>query len=456
MASRWTPSSWRERPAEQQPVYRDPAAVEAALRVVRAMPPVVAPGEVEALRSQLAAVARGEAFLLQGGDCAERFVDCAPGPIESKVRVLLQMSLVLGWGAGLPIVRVARMAGQYAKPRSSDLEEVDGRAVPSYRGDHVNGHAPTDREPDPRRLVEASFRAAATLNYARALLEGGSAALHAPWAPGLRRGRDRNEHVEILARLHQALARGAREGLTPDGSLRKLPWYVSHEGLLLAWEEARTHRVGGRWYNLGAHTLWIGHRTRQLEGAHVEYFRGIDNPIGLKVGPGLDAPGLVRLLDRLDPDGEPGRITLVTRFGADHVGEALPPLVEAVRATGRSVVWSCDPMHGNTVTTGSGLKTRDVSRIRAELLQAIDIHERLGGRLGGVHLELTGEDVTECVGGPQGLTERDLPRSYETFCDPRLNYAQSLDLAFLLAARLARRPAHPGRSLPARLASPSA
>lgn len=456
MASRWSPSSWRERNAEQQPVYRDPEAVEAALQVVRSMPPVVSSGEVEALRAQLAVAARGEAFLLQGGDCAERFVDCAPGPIESKVRVLLQMSLVLGWGTASPVVRVARMAGQYAKPRSSDFEEVGGRTVPSYRGDHVNGHDVDLREPDPRRLVEASFRAAATLNYVRALFDGGAASLHAPAldASGAWSRRGSLDPAEVVARLRRRRP-PHDDGLQSDGTVRKQPWYVSHEGLLLAWEEARTQRVGNRWYNLGAHTLWIGHRTRQLDGAHVEYFRGIANPIGLKVGPGLDARGLVRLLDRLDPDDQPGRITLVTRFGADRILDALPPLVEAVRATGRTVLWACDPMHGNTVTTPGGLKTRHVNRIRTELLQAIEIHERLGGHLGGVHLELTGEDVTECVGGPEGLTHDDLPRSYETFCDPRLNYAQSLDLALFLAARLAR-PSRHGLQAPARMASPSA
>lgn len=442
MSPRWSPSSWRERPIHQQPVYDDPEAVEAALDLIRALPPLVAASEVDALKRRLAAAGRGEAFMLQGGDCAERFVDCARQPIENKVKILLQMSLVLTWGARIPVVRVARMAGQYAKPRSQPTERVDGREVPSYRGDHVNGHGVDERHPDPQRLVEASFRSAATLNYVRALLDGGFADLHHPehWDLGfVRNERRRAEYEEIVHRIQDALDFVRVTGVKANGPLTSVPWYTSHEGLLLPYEEARTVQVGDRWYNLGAHTLWIGHRTRQLDAAHVEYFRGIANPIGVKIGPGTTGEELVALLDRLDPDDEPGRITLITRFGAERVTEALPPLVEAVRATGRTVLWCCDPMHGNTVTTESGLKTRDANQVFDELRRCLELHDRLGSQLGGVHFELTGENVTECVGGPEELTVADLSRAYETYCDPRLNYAQSLEIAFLLAGGLSRR-----------------
>ncbi len=438
----WTPSSWRNFPIRQQPDYPDPDAVERALHVVRALPPLVAAGEVDALRRRLGAAARGEAFLLQGGDCAERFEDCARRPIENKLKILLQMSLVLTWGARLPVVRVARIAGQYAKPRSRPTEWVDGREIPSYRGDHVNGHDPDDRVPDPARLVEATFRSAATLNYIRALIDGGFADLRHPdhWDLGfVRSATRRRAYEEIVARILDATHFVEATGASTDSAFRSVDFYSSHEGLLLAWEEAHTAEVGGRHYNLGAHMLWIGNRTRQLDGAHVEYFRGIANPIGVKVGPGLEPAELVALLERLDPDDTPGRITLITRFGADRIAAALPPLVRAVQATGRTVVWSCDPMHGNTVTAPNGLKTRDAGAVFDEVRQAIEVHDRCGGFLSGVHFELTGDNVTECVGGPEELRVSDLSRAYETYCDPRLNYAQSLEMAFLLAEGLGAR-----------------
>lgn len=440
--SPWTPTSWRSRPIRQQPQYADPAAVERALERVRALPPLVSSGEVEALRARLARVARGEAFLLQGGDCAERFVDCARQPIEAKLKILLQMSLVLTWGARMPVVRVARMAGQYAKPRSQPTEIVDGVEVTAYRGDHVNGHEPADREPDPERLVEATFRSAATLNYVRALIDGGFADLTRPhhWDLGfVRSAARRAAYEDVVTRILDAIDFVGATGVKTGAALRSVDFYSSHEGLLLAWEEAQTAEVDGRWYNLGAHLLWIGNRTRALDEAHVEYFRGIHNPIGIKIGSGLAPDELTALLDRLDPDDEPGRITLIHRFGAARIATDLPPLVQAVRATGRTVVWSCDPMHGNTVTTASGLKTRDVGQVLDEVRQALAIHEGLGGRLGGVHFELTGDNVTECVGGPEELGEADLSRAYETWCDPRLNYAQSLEMAFLLAGGLGDR-----------------
>ncbi|PKN56158.1 MAG: 3-deoxy-7-phosphoheptulonate synthase class II [Deltaproteobacteria bacterium HGW-Deltaproteobacteria-14] len=441
--SGWRPDSWREHPIQQQPRYRDPEAVRRALARVAALPPLVAHGEVDTLRAHLARAAQGEAFVLHGGDCAERFLDCARGPIESKLKILLQMSLVLTWGARLPIIRVARMAGQYAKPRSSDTEVIDGVELPSYRGDHVNDSAPTPeaREPDPERLVSAYFHSAATLNYARALLDGGFADLHKPhhWQLAfVRKASSRAEYEAVVARLLDAVEFVESTGVETH-AFDTVELFSSHEGLLLPWEQAHTARVGAGWYNLGAHMLWIGDRTRAIDGAHVEYFRGIENPIGVKIGPSTEAAELVRLLAVLEPADRPGRITLITRLGAGRVGALLPPLIEAVRASGRTVVWSCDPMHGNSIKTAGGVKTREVARILDELRETFDVHDRLGSVLGGVHFELTGEDVTECTGGPQELSEADLQHAYETLCDPRLNYAQSLEMAFLLAQRLARR-----------------
>ncbi len=447
----WSPSSWRGRPIRQQPAYRDQAAVERALARVKELPPLVAPGEVDALRRHLADAAAGRAFLLQGGDCAERFQDCSKEPIEAKLKILLQMSLVLTFSARLPVIRVARMAGQYAKPRSADTELVDGIELPSYRGDHVHRieATPEAREPDPERLVEAWLRSAATLNYVRALLDGGFADLHEPqhWKLHfVRSDAHRVRYEALVERILDALDFVESTGVRSE-VFSTVELFSSHEGLILAYEEAATRGLedGGRtrYYNLGAHMLWVGDRTRALDGAHVEYFRGIENPIGVKVGPSMAPEELVSLLGVLEPDDRPGRVTLITRLGAGQVASALPPLVEAVRATGRTVVWSCDPMHGNGIKTASGIKTRDLRAIHEELSQTFDAHERLGTVFGGVHLELTGEDVTECVGGPQELSEEDLARSYETFCDPRLNYAQSLEIAFLLARRLeARRRCH--------------
>ena len=442
----WSPASWRQRPIRQQPTYADPEAAVAALRRVAALPPLVAPGEIVALRAHLARAAAGEAFVLQGGDCAERFEDCARGPIEAKLKILLQMSLVLTWGARIPVIRVARFAGQYAKPRSSDTEVVDGVELPTYRGDHVNGMAATldARRPDPERLVAAYFHSAATLNYARALLDGGFADLHEPrhWDLGFVRSVAARAHYEeIVERLLDALEFVESTGIPDAAALRTVELFSSHEGLLLPYEETLTRRVGDAWYNLSAHTLWIGDRTRQRDGAHVEYFRGIQNPVGVKLGPGATPDELLELLAALEPENRPGRVTLVTRLGAGAVGEHLGPLVEAVQRAGRAVIWSCDPMHGNTESSAQGIKTRRVARVLQELRETFDVHEQLGSRLGGVHFELTGEDVTECMGGPQELSEADLARNYDTGCDPRLNYAQSLEMAFLLSERLRRQRA---------------
>ena len=440
----WSPSSWHGKPIKQQPAYRDSDAVNAALDRVRALPPLVAHGEVDTLRKRLAKASRGEAFLLQGGDCAERFVDCSKEPIEAKLKILLQMSLVLTWGARIPVVRVARIGGQYAKPRSKDTELVDGVELPSFRGEHVNGIEPTPeaREPDPARLVDTYFHSSATLNYARALLDGGFADLHNPqhWDLGyVRSDKNREAYEGIRESILDALDFVESTGVSGQGAFRTVELFSSHEGLLLPYEEAHTVQVEDAWYNLGAHMLWIGDRTRQLDGAHVEYFRGIENPMGVKVGPTMKPAELVELLETLEPQNRPGRMTLITRMGAQKVEEQLPKLVEAVRDAGRQVVWSCDPMHGNTESTSIGVKTRNFDNISKELQATFAVHESLGTVLGGVHFELTGQDVTECIGGPQELSEADLSRSYETYCDPRLNYAQSMEMAFLMAQRLQAR-----------------
>ena len=435
----WSASSWRDRQVLQQPEYPTGVDIEGVLDDLRRRPPLVHPGEIDSLKEQLARAAAGERFVLQGGDCAERFQDCDARAIEDKLKILLQMSLVLTWGARTPVVRVARMAGQYAKPRSKPTETVGGREIPTYRGDIVSGHDPADRTPDPGRMLEAYGRSAATLNYARALGEGGFADLHHPhhWDLAfVKSTAHRRDYEDMVERILDALDFVETTGVRAGHALRTVDLFTSHEGLLLAYEEAMTRPVGDRSYNVGTHFLWIGDRTRQLEGAHVEYFRGLANPIGLKISPTLDPDELVALVRRLDPGGEPGRITLITRYGADRIAECLPRHRAAIDRARLGVLWSCDPMHGNTVSTESGVKTRQFGRILDELRSAFTIHEEAGGRLGGVHFELTGDDVTECVGGPQDLSEADLARRYQTFCDPRLNYAQSLELAFLVARHL--------------------
>jgi len=435
----WDPQGWRTRPIRQQPDYADGDALTRALDTVTRLPPLVHPGEVDSLKAQLARAARGEAFLLQGGDCAERFQDCSRTSIENKLKILLQMSLVLTWGARIPTIRVGRIAGQYAKPRSSPFETIDGAQVPSYRGDHVNSFGLEAREPDPQRLVEAYFHSAATMNYLRALLDGGFADLHRPetWDLGFVRSLGRRADYEaMVARIADALEFVEATGIQTSNVTGQVDLFSSHEGLLLAYESAMTEQIGGRWYNLGSHFQWIGDRTRQVVGAHVDYFRGIANPMGIKVGPTMTPPELVELLTLLNPSDEPGRITLITRFGADRIDAMLPPLIEAVRSSGRTVVWSSDPMHGNTQKTGTGVKTRDFDRILDELDQAFTLHAACGTRLSGVHFELTGDDVTECTGGPQELGEGDLSRAYETYCDPRLNFAQAHEMAFLIARAL--------------------
>ncbi|MED5374039.1 MAG: 3-deoxy-7-phosphoheptulonate synthase class II [Myxococcota bacterium] len=435
----WTPQSWRGLPIRQQPEYDDPEAVKAALDHLRALPPLVHSGEVDALREQLARAGRGECFVLQGGDCAERFVDLNAQAIENKLKILLQMSVVLTWGARIPVVRIGRMAGQFAKPRSRPTEIVDGVEIPTYRGDHINGHDPSERTPDPQRLVQAYFHASTTLNYVRALLDGGFADLRQPehWDLGFVQAQDkRAAYEDILARIGEAVDFMGAVGADAQSTLSGVQFFTSHEGLLLPYEEAMTVQTPKGHYNLGAHFLWIGDRTRQLDHAHIEYFRGIQNPIGVKCGPSMQPDELVQVVRALNPDDIPGRITLITRYGAGRVAELLPGHIRAIQDAGLTVTWSCDPMHGNTRSTEQGLKTRDVANILGELKAVMDTHQACGSVLGGVHFEMTGEDVTECVGGPQGLADHHLSHAYETFCDPRLNYAQALEIAFLIAQRL--------------------
>ncbi len=437
----WNPHSWQRFPAEQQPVYPDPTALEAVLARLRRLPPLVVPEEVDRLRGLLAEAAAGRRFLLQGGDCAERFQDCTPDAIEGKLRVLLQMSVALTHGGRKPVVRVGRIAGQFAKPRSRPTELVRGQELPSYRGDLVNAleATPDARRPEPARMLEAYFHAAATLNHLRALTAGGFADLHHPERWELPGGTGEvPEYHRTLDQVRESLDFLEALGGVQRDALERIDFFTSHEALLLPYEEALTRWVpeAGAYYHLGAHTLWVGERTRQLDGAHLEYLRGLRNPLGVKVGPSATPEQVQTLLARLDPAQEPGRITLITRFGAAHIREALPPLLRAVQAAGHPVLWSCDPMHGNGAESAQGLKTRDFDAILSELRQAFELHGAAGSTLGGVHFELTGEAVTECTGGTQRLSEADLAKAYETGCDPRLNRAQSLEMAFLIAGMM--------------------
>jgi 3-deoxy-7-phosphoheptulonate synthase len=435
----WTPRSWRSRPAEQQPSYPEPARLQAVLERLAALPPLVTPAAVAHLQRLLAEVAQGRRFLLQGGDCAERFEDCYAPAISDKLKVLLQMSVVLTYGLRKPIVRVGRLAGQYAKPRSTASEEIDGVSLPVYRGDLVNQFAPTPagRVPDPERMLQAYFHAAATLNYVRALIEGGFADLHHPenWSLAFIRESERHrEYAQIVARILDAISFMEACGSTLETALGRIDFFTSHEALVLPYEEALTRReeASGQYFNVGAHMLWLGDRTRGLEGAHVEYLRGIANPIGIKVGPTCTPDDLARLVARLNPENRWGRVTLITRLGVHRVRDLLPPLIHAMQAAEARVLWSCDPMHGNTIRTAGGVKTRDFDQVLSELRETYAIHGAHDSRLGGVHFELTGEDVTECLGGARRLGEADLQTNYATYCDPRLNAEQSLEMAFLL------------------------
>jgi len=407
------------------------------------MPPLVTPWEVETLKGQLAEAAEGRRFLLEGGDCAERFADCDPEVITDKLKILLQMSLVLVQGSKRAVIRVGRFAGQYAKPRTEELETRGGITLPSYRGDLINrpGFTKAERTPDPQLLLRGYGRAALTLNFIRALVKGGFADLHHPeywdldWARNSPLAPEYRRVVSNIAGSLQFLENVL--GIHP-GEIERVDFFTSHEGLHLAYEETQTRREGrsGRWYNLSTHFPWIGMRTSDPGGAHAEYFRGIANPVAVKVGPAMRPDILLRLIDRLDPLGEPGRLTLIHRFGAGRISACLPPLIEAVRAAGRTVLWCSDPMHGNTRVTENGIKTRRFDEILSELEQSFDIHAAAGSRLGGVHFELTGEDVTECTGGARGLAEADLGRHYRSEVDPRLNGEQALEMAMLIARKM--------------------
>ena len=436
----WHPASWQTREAVQQPTYPDAAAVERVLANLGQLPPLVVSGEVEELKKQLAAAQRGEAFLLQGGDCAESFAECNSDRIAQKLKILLQMSVVLLHGLKMPVIRVGRMAGQYAKPRSADTETRDGVTLPSYRGDLVN-HLPftaEDRTPDPELMLRGYARASLTLNFVRALVAGGFADLHHPehWDLSfVSHSAQQVEYQRIVEAIADSLDFFESISGGPVHHTRHVDFYTSHEGLHLLYEQAQTRFIDRRqrWYNLSTHFPWIGMRTAQVDGAHVEYFRGVANPLAIKIGPAMTPEWLQELIDRLNPTNEPGRLALIARFGAGEIEERLPPLIQAVRATGSTVLWSCDPMHGNTETTATGLKTRRFDKILREVELAFQIHREMGSYLGGVHFELTGDNVTECTGGARGLTDADLARAYQSQVDPRLNYEQALELAMRIA-----------------------
>ncbi|MGC7102144.1 class II 3-deoxy-7-phosphoheptulonate synthase [Amycolatopsis lurida] len=441
----WQPDSWRGRPIHQQPDWPDPAAVAAVADELALQPPLVLPAEITSLRQQLASVANGQSFLLQAGDCAETFRSCTEQGVRSKLRVILQLAILLTYGSGLPVVKVGRIGGQFAKPRSKPTEVVNGVELPVFRGDIVNGPEPTPeaRIPDADRMRRAYHHASATLNVLRALTQGGFADLdqvHA-WNQEFVLASPAGRHYEAAAdAITWALRFMSACGVDTGGmqALHQVQLFTSHEALLPQYEQSLTRfdQATGSWFDTSAHLLWIGDRTRQLDGAHVEFLSGVANPIGLKVGPSTTADELRALCDRLDPDFVPGRLVLITRLGAERVGDLLPPLLRAVRSTGHSPVWACDPMHGNTFVSKSGYKTRRLSDITAEIAGFFSAHRAEGVHPGGIHLELTGDNVTECLGGADEVLDTHLGTRYETACDPRLNASQSIELAFQVAQLL--------------------
>ncbi len=438
----WAPDSWKNFPALQQANYPDQQALEAALKKLASLPPLVTSWEILALRDQIADAQAGKRFVLQGGDCAESFAECCSPLITNRLKVLLQMSLALIHGLQMPVVRIGRFAGQYAKPRSSDLETRDGVTLPSYRGDLVNEFEFNEkaRVPDPERLLQAHAYSALTMNFVRSLVDGGFADLHHTeyWELGWL---DHSPLADEFRKLTESLGQSLRfmETITgrDAGTLRRVDFFTSHEALHLPYEQAQTRQVPRQWgwFNLGTHFPWIGMRTAELGGAHVEYFRGIRNPLGIKVGPGMDRDWLAGLLERLNPGREPGRIVLIHRMGESKIEQHLPPLIRAVQDTGSPVLWLSDPMHGNTESTGDGIKTRRFRKILREMELAFEVHLANNSRLGGLHLELTGENVTECTGGARDLSEEDLKRDYKSTVDPRLNYEQSLEMAMLIVRK---------------------
>jgi 3-deoxy-7-phosphoheptulonate synthase len=445
MAERWTPDSWRAKPIQQAPEYPDTVALAAVERQLASFPPLVFAGEARRLKRDLAKVAKGEAFLLQGGDCAESFAEHSADNIRDFFRVFLQMAVVLTYAGASPVVKIGRVAGQFAKPRSAPMEKIGDVELPSYRGDIVNDidFTPEARIPDPRRQLEAYRQSAATLNLLRAFANGGYASLgnaHT-WMLGFIKDSPQSGRYQALAdRITEALDFMRAIGIDPENhpEMRTTDLFTSHEALLLGFEQAMTRvdSTSGDWYATSGHMIWIGDRTRQFDHAHVEYCRGVKNPIGLKCGPSLKPDDLLRLIDALNPDNEAGRLTLIGRFGADKVGDALPALVRAVKREGRTVVWSSDPMHGNTIKAASGYKTRPFDQILREVKDFFAVHQAEGTYAGGVHLEMTGKNVTECTGGARAISDADLKDRYHTYCDPRLNAEQAIEMAFLVAELL--------------------
>ena len=446
MTDRWTPASWRNLPAKHVPDdYPDMAALARAETELRRMPPLVFAGEARRLKQLLGNVAEGRAFLLQGGDCAESFKEFSADNIRDLFRLILQMAVILTFAGGKPVVKVGRMAGQFAKPRSAAIETIDGVTLPSYRGDNINAmeFTPDARRPDPERLLKAYAQSASTLNLLRAFAGGGYADLYNihRWTLGFVDGSPQGARYRELAdKISETLTFMAAIGVTPESQpeLHRVEFFTSHEALLLGYEEAltRVDSTSGDWYDCSAHLVWIGERTRQLDGAHVEFCKGIKNPIGVKVGPSMEPDDVLRICEAINPANEPGRLTLYGRFGAEKIAGRLPMLMNATRREGRNAVWATDPMHGNTLVANNGYKTRPFDRILAEVKSFIEIAEAEGVYPGGVHLEMTGQNVTECLGGARALSEGDLADRYHTHCDPRLNGEQALELAFLVAEKL--------------------
>ena len=439
----WSPESWRTKTANQQPIYSDQSALATAIKRLNQLPPLVTSWEIHSLREQLADAEKGNSFVLQGGDCSESIDDCSTDLIVRNLKVLMQMSFVLTYGTKKQVIRIGRIAGQYAKPRSSNEETRGDVTLPVYRGDIINrsGFTKSEREPDPLLLLRGYEHAALTLNFIRALSAGGFADLHHPenwemeFAKDSPRGKQFHNMVESITNSLQFMEKVLGTGIIAS---RGVEFFTSHEALHLIYEQAQTRHVPRRtgWYNLSTHFPWIGNRTRDLSGAHIEYFRGISNPIGVKIDAAIEPDELVELTRILNPDNESGRVTLIHRMGASNIGKALPPLIDAIQANKRRVLWVADPMHGNTFATETGKKTRDFVQIVSELQSAFTIHSECGSRLGGVHLELTGENVTECVGGASQLTESDLHRAYKSTVDPRLNYDQAMEIAFSISDQI--------------------
>jgi len=443
MSKAWSPSSWRNKVTKQQPVYPDAEKLAESLQRLAKLPPLVTSWEIESLKDQIAEAAEGRAFLLQGGDCSESLDDCETDSIVRNLKILMQMSFVLTFGSMKKVIRVGRIAGQYAKPRSDDTETRDGVTLPVYRGDIVNrtGFTELDRMPNPELLLRGYERAALTLNFIRGLAVGGFADMHHPenWNLDFATDSPRSQQYhQMIDSIRNSL--NFMEALVGSETRhsKAVEFFTSHEGLLLNYEQAQTRRVPRRtgWYNLSTHMPWIGYRTKDLDGAHVEYFRGIENPMGIKVGPKFEPTELVDLVKTLNPNNEKGKITLIHRFGADQIKMSLPPIIHAIQENGLNVLFCCDPMHGNTFATSSGIKTRSFDKIASEVEQSFDIHHQEGSILGGVHLELTGDNVTECLGGSGQLTEPDLQKCYKSLVDPRLNYDQAMEIAFLIADRM--------------------